>query len=229
MNKCWLRFDSPILLLAATLLVAFRAQSAGAQTRPLPLSVSVPAAYCKQSTLTGPAFLNLLNTIIKHGDLTDIAFLQKTLGTKLSLNPEYGADGKPDPDNLDYNSDEVEGNPIHVAVRVRKGERVHEMGGEIALVQFVPASPSIIEPSFFVNCLKLTGADFVSAFGRQGFFFVPTGPLGAGFGKKRLNMPGKNDANLYVWFDYYPSSESLIPMPTSQEAVVNLVWLTQSQ
>ena len=99
MKKCWLRFDSPILLLAATLLVAFRAQSAGAQTRPLPLSVSVPAAYCKQSTLTGPAFLNLLNTIIKHGDLTDIAFLQKTLGTKLSLNPEYGADGKPDPDN----------------------------------------------------------------------------------------------------------------------------------
>ena len=196
------RNSSWMLATVAGLLGVFSVQAAGAQTPALRQGVSVPAEYCKQSSLTGPVFLKLLNAIIKHGDLTDIAFLQETLGTKFSLKYDPAPDGTPDPNWLDYNGDHVLGNPIHVEVVINKGSRIQEQGGEVAFVRFLPEPVGIIKPSFFVDCLALTGADFVSLLGRSGFVFIWDDAPGAGSAGKTLNAPGKGDTRLRIIFNY---------------------------
>jgi hypothetical protein len=46
-------------------------------------NASVTVSDCKQS-MTSTTFLELLNTIIAHGDLSDVSFFYNTFGTKLS-------------------------------------------------------------------------------------------------------------------------------------------------
>jgi hypothetical protein len=225
------------VLFAAVLGVpaVFGAQAADAQTSPLPVagvqqpaaqSASGSATYCKQSSLTGPAFMNLLNTITEHGDLTDIAFLQKTLGTKFILSYEESI---PDHQQVDYSSDQMVGAPIHIDGYVRNGQLIQKMGGAIAFLRFMPP-PSMMSSSFFVNCMKLTGADFASTFKGQPFaYFSNLSPF-IGTASKTLNIPGKNKAKLDIMFSYefnYEPPEHLRPTP--QEALVDTVIISEAK
>src|ERR1700692_1448615 len=73
-------------------------------------------SYCQRSTLTGFQFLQLIHTIIAHGDLTDIKFLEKTLGTKFSTSHGWSEKGTPDPQILFLDSERTLGNPISVHI-----------------------------------------------------------------------------------------------------------------
>jgi hypothetical protein len=190
-----------ILAAAVSLTVAFGVQPAGAQTSRLPQveaqqraaqSVTVPAAYCKQSSLTGPIFLNLLNTIVKHDDLTDIAFLEKTLGTKLSVLPALGP-GPPDKDDLAVFGDSVLGSPIAVQVKVIRGKDVQAAGGIIAEVDFRSSSLAI-------NCLRLTSADFASLFGQLSGMWTGGYDVGEGWIKPKTTE--KNGVKLEISFGW---------------------------
>jgi hypothetical protein len=170
--------------------------------------------------------MNMLDAIIKHGDLTDIAFLQKTLGAKFNLSSDEAI---PDHQQLDYSSDQMMGAPIHVEGYVRKGEITQKPGGKIASLRFMP-QPSLIAPSFFVNCLKLTGADFATTFGGQRFSYSSTLSPFSGTGYTKLNTLGKNDAKLDVMFSYefnYEPPNHLRPTP--HEASVDAVIISQDQ
>jgi hypothetical protein len=205
------------VLLAAGLsvLAVFGARSAAAQTSPLPQPTpqqlgapSVPAGYCKQSTLTGPEFMQLLNVIIKHGDLTDIAFLQKTLGTKFSFSYGKKTDGTRDANSLFYTTDQIMGSPIPVTVTILKGKDTQELNGEIADLQFQPNSQAQV--SFFMNCLNLTATSFVSLFGPEAWAGWPRFTLGGG--GIDLKNPGKNGTKWEIefgWFYYHSGRPAL--------------------
>jgi hypothetical protein len=209
---------SCFLIASVALLVAVGARAAGAQTPTLPQNVLVAAEYCKQASLTRPAFLNLLKTIIKHGDLTDIAFLQKTLGAKFSLSYGFGKDGGPDPRQLIYDSYQVLSNPIHVHLRVVEGSEIQEQGGQIARMQIWGTSMDLNNPNFIRDCLKLSAVDFISSFGS---FY----DHGLGSAREMLNNPGKDDTKLGIAFFYYSSFD----YPTSQgePVFIDMVQISQ--
>jgi hypothetical protein len=181
-------------LASAALLMASGAQKAGAQTPPAPQNTSTPASYCKQSSLTGPAFLNLLNTIIKHGDLTDVAFLQKTLGTKFNLSYGMKPDESPDHQHLKYDSDHVLDSPIHVNLDVHLDvieDKPSLFGNAIAAIRFVGRG-------YINDCMKLPADDLESRYGADGFRAIHNswGPLvGELAGQK---IPGKNNTKLMI-------------------------------
>jgi hypothetical protein len=155
--------------------------------------------------------MSLLNIITEHGDLTDIAFLEKTLGTKLSPLPFNGL-GTPDPDDITYNGDQVRGSPIYVQVSVTKGKDIQARSGAIAEVWFRPLSQAL-----FTNCLKLTTTDFVSVFGRPTFIW-DGGRYVGGDVTVKLKFLQKNGAKLEVQYSYtcyFPS------VPRFQYGLVN--------
>lgn len=196
-------------------LFVFGAQTTFAQTPVLPQRTlqqptvqkgSVTAVYCKQSTLTGPAFLSVLNSIIKYGDLTDISFLQKMLGTKLDLSYGRGTDGKEyDHQHLEYNGDQVLGSPIHVHVDVHldviKGE-ASPFNGVIADIRFGSTSINLDNPIFMRDCMKLADDNFFSFFGggfRESIY---------GGATKLLTIPGKNHTHIMIGIEVdYPKSQ----------------------
>ncbi len=178
-------------------------------------SDSAQPAYCKQSTLTGPKFLDLLHAIIKHGDLTDITFLQNTLGTKFSFTYGKKPDGAQDSNSLFYTSDQIMENPIPVTVSIFKGKKAQEAAGEIASVRFEPVSQDI-----FIKCLKLTAANFVSLFGRE-TGGGSGGPLSIGGGVIETKNRGTNGTKLKILFgyNYYLSGRPTLP----HELVTNVM------
>jgi hypothetical protein len=131
------RVLSKIVFFLASLVMMFAATAATAATAqpvnmPKTSTYSVPS-YCKRSTLTGTEFLRLLQTIIAHGDLTDIPFLEKTLGTTLSANDGFSAQGTPHTQILNLHSDHIFDNLISVDLTIyySKSEqlRMHEIAG----------------------------------------------------------------------------------------------------
>ena len=207
-----------ILATTVGLTFAYGAQTADAQTTPLPQaeaqqpavhSASVPAGYCKQSTLTGPAFLNLLNTIVKHGDLTDIAFLQKTLGTKFSMS--YGLwYGKPDHQEQEYDSDEVLGSPIHVHVVVNLDViegRPLPLSNVIGTIRFEGVgSFAALGWGYLNDCMELPVKQLKSRYGAEGFRQIYASPPGNGpLGEStRAEFPGKHNTMLWIAWRYSP-------------------------
>ena len=212
-SKYWLnrkRKVSPGVLFAAVL-VAFAAQAAGAQTAPLPQPTlqqlgapSAPAGYCKQSTLTGPVFLNLLSTIIKHGDLTDIAFLQKTLGTKFSMNYGPGLGGNPDHQEPEYDSDQVLDSPIHVHVVVHLDViegKPSLFGNAIAWIRF--EGTSMASWGYIHDCMELPVDELESRYGADGFIQrYPTGGGSIAGETTQAEFPGKNNTKLAIGWMY---------------------------
>ena len=189
-------------------LLAFNLQPARAQNSPSSPSVSVPAVDCKQYTLTGPVFMNVLNTIIKHGDLTDIAFLQKTLGTKFSVS--YGLiDGNPDHQEPEYDSNQVLGSPIHVHVSVNLDEiegKPSLSGNWIAGIRF--EGTSMVDWGYINDCMELPVQELESRYGAEGFHQISASPPGNGpLGERaRAEFPGKDNTKLSITWLYGPSA-----------------------
>jgi len=73
------------LAIAAFASVMFYGVSAGAEDAPQTATAAAPATAkpdCKKSALTQEKFVEMMHAIITHGDLTDIAFIEKTLEVK---------------------------------------------------------------------------------------------------------------------------------------------------
>jgi hypothetical protein len=213
---------------SVALLLACGAQTAGAQTAPLPQATlqqlgapSVPAGYCKQFTLTGPIFLNMVNTIVNHGDLTDIAFLEKALGTKFRQLP--GLAPGTDLDNLAYKSDQVLGSPLPVQVIAIKGKEIQSNGSLIGEVRF---QPNTLAQVYFMRCLMLTSANFVSLFGPLSSMWLGGVSIPIGVGHISSNTPGKMGSRFEVSFGW---SYHLQSRPTLQTELVSDVNIMELQ
>ena len=166
--------------------------SEGAQVGLRPEPPSLPA-YCQNSTLTGLKFLQLIHTIIAHGDLTDIPFLEKTLGTKFSSSYGYPAEVTPDKQILQLNSEQTLGNPIpvHIIIYYAKSDqlRMHQIAG----LGFGDQS------TFITDCFHFSPSDISSYFGggfyRKMFFGSPISIY-----YQENSSPGKNGSKIYIAF-----------------------------
>jgi hypothetical protein len=222
-RKYWLNrkrkiFPGVLFAVVLGVLAAFGTQAADAQISPslqagrqqsAAQSGSGSATYCKQSTLTGPAFLNLLNTIVKHGDLTDIAFLQKTLGTKFSMS--YGLwYGNPDHQEQEYDSDQVLGSPFHVHVDVDLDViegKPSLFGNAIAGIRFEGTGNFPEAGGGYINdCMELPVKELESRYGAEGFRQIYASPPGNGpLGEStRAKFPGQHNTKLGITWLYSP-------------------------
>jgi hypothetical protein len=181
--------------------------------------------FCKKFTLTDAQFLDMLHAIVNHGDVTDIAFMEKTLGTKLSQVPTYREDGKPDPDETYYRNDHLLGSPIPVEIDIFRGKERQEMGGESARMRL--SGPN---SDFYFHCLKLTMTDFFSSFARKNLSFasicIPTG--GCGDYVWKLNIPGKNDVRLEMDVSWSYDGGDTVTRFNFQHQIVTSVDISQS-
>jgi hypothetical protein len=181
------------------LAIIFGAHAVQAQSIPSPPAVipTVPLT-CKGSTLTGPSFLNLLTAIIKHGDLTDNAFLRRILGTKFSLSYGYGPRGAPsDRQVLEFDSYHVLGNPIHVHLVVHLDVvegKPSNFDRSIAWIRFegIPMARG----DYIGACMQLKATNLESYYES----YYPHG-LNAGGESTRRSIPGKDNTKFYIgWF-----------------------------
>ncbi len=195
-------------------------------TPPSPTALQTPPPFCRKFTLTDAQFLGLLQAIVNHGDETDIAFMEKTLGTKLSQTAADGEDGKPDPDQTDYQSDHLLGSPIPVAIDIFRGKDSNEMGGEKARMRL--GGPN---SDFYFHCLKLTMTDFFSSFSRKNLSIASIdGPYGdAGDYVWKLYIPGKNDVALEMHVSWtYDGGDNDLTRFNYQHQIVTSVDISQS-
>lgn len=209
-------FGWTIFLAAAmSVTIAFDAQPASAQTSPLPqATLQRPAiqqipAYCQHSTLTGLEFRGSIHAIIAHGDLTDVAFIEKTLGTEFSLNYGWKPDGSQDTQKLIYQSNHMLGDTIQVSLHINTASP--PKGGQIAFISFNGNPMTALYPTFISDCLHMSSNDFSSSFGTEFFRDIPVGdvpvrgepysppPISVG---KYLNYPGKDSTHLKLGIGY---------------------------
>jgi hypothetical protein len=137
-----------------------------------------------------------IQAIIAHGDLTDVAFNEKTLDTKFTADPYWEAYSPPNPQILHLSSDQVLGSKIHTEVIVFKAKSQQLKNGFIAGLGF--GGP----PNFIADCLHIPISHFASFFGGN-FSGLPTGEgIPTASETNVLGSPGKNGTHLHVTFDY---------------------------
>jgi hypothetical protein len=148
----------PKLLSTAIIVpVLLVADAASAQSAASPSPVRQPPAYCSGSTLNSVEFMQMIHTIITHGDLTDISFIGKTLKTTFIASHTLNGDGTP---NNFYNTDEIDGSPIHVRVDVWSNA-VPQMG-KADVVVYNANFPST-KTNFIGDRLQILPSDFYSS------------------------------------------------------------------
>lgn len=161
-------------------------------------SASVPAGDCKQS-MTGPAFMKLLNTIIEHGDLSDIGFISREFGTKfIPFGGESDSFAEPPVRQMIYNGNHALGDSAAVKLIVDKDVQNHNTS--FASLDIFPAFAENLESDHFTHCLYLTQNQFLSFFGRQGFFAMGSSPPVTTDFSKTLNVSGKGNTKLRILF-----------------------------
>ena len=146
-------------------------RAAAAQSTTLPPTVQQPPAYCKGSSLDATGLLQIIHTIIAHGNLQDIPFIEKTLGTKLyalhfwDVNGQRVetskpfekshpiAGGKLIPGEAVYNSDNLLGSPTKIFLSVFNKSSMLRIGES-------PADYS--HP--LRDCTRITAGDFIASF-----------------------------------------------------------------
>jgi hypothetical protein len=205
--EIWQKFvwtvHSRRLFAAVGLQVLFAAQVAQAQSTGLPTHQALTQppiqhspTYCKQSTLTNVKFMQLIQALIAHGDLTDIAFIEKMLGTKFSSNYGTKLDGTPEHQTIILNSDQMLGGPIHVELIINYELSKQSKTGIIAALAIGQQS------NFFADCLQINESYLSSYFGGN-FLGKPPGPGIPTASVDQMNgRTGHNGSQIYLSFTY---------------------------
>jgi hypothetical protein len=177
---------------------------AGAVLQPAPLRST---AYCKQSTLTGVYFLRLIKTIVAHGNLTDVPFIENTLNAKFALS--YYAttpDGKPDTEALFYHANGIFGSPITDALWIDGSKELQLRSGRIALMSIDAQSLPDLNSNFMRDCLHIPISSFYSFFGGHFFGGIING---RGAATRQITIVGKNQSIMSLNIGYDPE-DSLV-------------------
>jgi hypothetical protein len=140
-------------------------QSSGGGTAPEPVE-------CSKSVLTQEKFLDMLHTIVLHGDLTDVAFIEKTLQMKLKLQdiPTGAPLVDSNPDSRVYITESLLKTWINVVLRTSFNSSDYNSGKEPAHANEGSIEFSNLTKAFsdFRNCGYLKKDQLNQEFG-QGF------------------------------------------------------------
>jgi hypothetical protein len=189
-------------VVSITIMSAANAAIAQPITVPDTPAYSAPA-YCKKSTLNSVEFLQLIQTIIAHGDLTDIPFLEKILGTRFNSTYDVARDSSSDNQIVRLRSDDIFGNPIEVFLLIFYAKSQQQKSGFTAALRIGG------RPNFIENCLHIPDSEFVSFFGGN-FAGVPPPPGGlTASAAKTPNYPSKNGLQLELTF-YFEKDKKIV-------------------
>jgi hypothetical protein len=179
----------------------FCVYSAVAQSPRLSQSDAKPVPfYCKAPALDNAEFMNLIKTIVIHGDLTDFAFVERALNAKFRLGYGWKPNGNPDPQTLIYQTNKVLGAPIHVTLTVRTSKAEQSKYDFISSLIF--DNQLFPKANFLTDCLRISTSEIYSSYG-HGFLvgLATEGGFEAG-GSQEQGSPGRNGSKLYFEFDY---------------------------
>lgn len=209
---------SRILGVSLAALAIFADHVAAAQSVDSTATVQHLPTYCNVSTLDGDEFMRMISTIIVHGDLTDVEFMEKTLGTKLTVSYGWKRDGTPDHQKPVYHTDHVLGSPIQATLFVNTVKANPPKSGWISSLDFgIPSFP-LTNSNFMIDCLHISTSEFFAVYKGPYDFTVPvpspaappllgspkvapTGSVNATAAQLR-GAPGKNGSELDVRFSY---------------------------
>jgi hypothetical protein len=158
-----------------------------------------PPAHCKGSTLNGETMMRLIRKTIAHGDLTDVAFIEKTFHAQFSVVDKKGYDGEILPT---YQTESVFGNPIHLEVFVNHTQYTSL---ENVVAQMTIGDRSFSDPSavYIEDCLHIPQSAFSSYFGKD---FLPAfandGPPPTSAGESD-GTPAKHNSKIYLGYESY--------------------------
>jgi hypothetical protein len=179
-------------------------------------------AYCKTSTLDGLKFMQMMKTIVDHGDLSDFEFLEKTLGTELTLTGgPSDSYGNPPRQDLYYDGGQIAGSPIAVHIMLSKYAQKHD--AQQVGISFAVYSET--EANFLSDCLQLTRFQFFSSFGQQGFRAERAGTSRDAYFSKALSVPGNGNSKLTIFFG---TSSGSYGYDTAEKGAVTDVGIRQS-
>lgn len=208
-------YVSRVLITAIVTPIIFAAHDAFAQSAASSLEPQRPPAYCKGSTLNTAEFLRIIHEIIAHGDLGDVAFMEKTLGTKFSVT--YGSYGDGSPPQPSYQSDQMLGTPIHTSLDILNFKRPVKWA--LSTINF--GDPDSRD-SFLADCMRLTIGDFKDFKGESFELGYSSPPVGAGAVIHHV-ASGKNDAKFDIRIDIEVPPETRV----RKYDLVRLVWVDQ--
>ncbi len=187
-----------ILIGLPTPLIVFNAHVAFAQTNPSAMA-AVPqlASYCKSSSLSGPEFMRSLHEIVSHGDLDDVGFITKILGTKFIGLGSTTLGGILPSQITNYRTDEVLDNPIQVRLTLYQYPTQPNGHNQIAFMRIESLPMPTSDFDFISACLHISPKDFSSYFAGD-FSFDAIDPA-----------PSANDANNTQGNPVYPYSDMI--------------------
>jgi hypothetical protein len=197
----------------------------------LPLTPVRPSpAYCATARLTGPEYMQAIDSIVTHGDLTDIPYLKKILRTTFKSSFGFKADGTPDRQTVNYEATTVLGAPIHVHI-VDWSKDMQIRMRQIARISFDGQVSPTSSTDYIGDCLNIHVSDFYSAYGNQFTFMGPVGMIpvpgpGVNVEKGALgnqNFPGKNGSTISLGF----SVQSPWDHSVTEDTQVSGVWMIQ--
>jgi hypothetical protein len=163
-----------------------------------PSSVSPIPTDCKKLKLNGSQFMQKLHTIIANGDLTDIRFIEKTLGTKLNLTYGDTTQGTTDINHLIYSTDKLFDNPIHVDLSEWKTKTDQIKHNEIAFMRLRVPETLPLQMNFIKLCFRLSPLDFTKFFGGS-WVRVPFTDGSDDFSFHQIDGSyGKNNSKIYL-------------------------------
>ena len=171
---------------------------------------------CSQYKLTADKFLDAFHAIAMHGDLTDVAFIEKTLQTKFEV--EYS--DREDKHNHKYKRAFYTGKsmfdaPIYVRLSFdveREPEMDFPSGAQIDI-------SSRRDINFISECLAFSAGDFKQKFEKEfkGVFIEHSSSHGAyKSGDTTLIMPGKSASKMTVGYTRNTEEQIIIDVGMGQ-------------
>lgn len=157
-----------------------------------PAGESAPAACLDH--MSGAKFMRMIQKIISHGDLTDVAYTEKLLHAKFTLSYSDGPDGKPDPQRLFYFIGPEQRAPLGASLYVNLSKQDQLKDAEFAFMR--------IGGAYISDCVHVPAASFASYFGGDFFSAIATDGGGITGAFQGHSTPGKNGTKLFLRIDY---------------------------
>ncbi|MDE1883517.1 MAG: hypothetical protein KGH70_05990 [Rhodospirillales bacterium] len=187
-------------------------------------------AYCTESKLSGSEFMQAVNDIVTHGDLTDIPFLQKILRTTFQSSFGLKMDGTQDRQTVIYQATTLLGAPMQMRL-VNWAKDRQAMMRQIASIGFYSKTAPSSDADFIRNCLNIHVSDFFVTYGNQFTFLGPVGMIseprpGVNVEKGAIlnqNLPGKNGSTMSLGFSVLSPWDHSV----TENTPVDGVWVIQ--
>jgi len=169
-----------------------------------------PPAYCKQSTLTGVEFMQAIQFIIAHNDLTDLAFTEKTIGANFRADDKTSSHSQID----SYQADQVLNSPVRARLQVVNFENNQLRPNWISSMRIESLGFSSTAPAFIEDCLHIKAANFSSYFGNGFQVFAPLGDTDVAVldAIQTPYKPTRTDSKLGLSFTFNPKNSLILDL-----------------